>query len=169
MKYFSGFSLSNEESLFQDFIPQGEYTLAGFSYGAIKAFEYALESKNRIDRLILLSPAFFQDKKSNFKLKQLAYFRANKKAYIRQFLANVTYPSKININKYLKVGRKEELESLLNYQWKEENIKKLLDKGIRIEVFLGEDDKIIDSTKALEFFEALVSVYTIKNVGHLLQ
>ncbi len=47
--YFSGFSLSADEVLFQNLLIKNNYTVAGFSYGAQKAFEYVLNSKNRID------------------------------------------------------------------------------------------------------------------------
>ena len=62
-KYFNGFSLQNEEELFSEYLLQSELCVAGFSYGAQKAFEYVYKSKERIDRLILLSPAFFQTQK----------------------------------------------------------------------------------------------------------
>ena len=39
-KYFSGFSLENEEELFSKYIIENDFTISGFSYGAIKAFEY---------------------------------------------------------------------------------------------------------------------------------
>ena len=60
MLYFNGFSLQNEEEHFKAYLSDNDLTIAGFSYGAQKAFEYAYHSKERIDRLILLSPAFFQ-------------------------------------------------------------------------------------------------------------
>ncbi len=51
MRYFSGFSLNGEQELFRDFLVDGEFTVAGFSYGAIRAFEYALDAIERVDRL----------------------------------------------------------------------------------------------------------------------
>jgi len=60
--YFNGFSLAKEENLFEDFLLGSEFCVAGFSYGAQKAFEYVYKSSERVDRLILLSPAFFQTK-----------------------------------------------------------------------------------------------------------
>lgn len=47
-------------------------------------------------------------------------------------------------------------------------LQKLLDKGIKIEVYLGGVDKIIDSSKAREFFKNFATVYYIKEKGHLL-
>ena len=52
--------------------------------------------------------------------------------------------------------------------WKEEKVQKLLDKGTKIEVYLGEVDKIIDASKAKEFFKNFATVYYIKQKGHLL-
>ena len=145
MNYFNGFSLKGEEALFSSYLIESEYCVAGFSYGAQQALEYVYNSKVRIDRLILLSPAFFQTQKPSFIRTQLRYFEAGQEAYVKQFLANVTYPSVLNLSDYLKVGTTEELEALLTYIWDEEKIKKILDRGTTIEVFLGKKDKIIDA------------------------
>jgi len=148
VKYFNGFSLSNEEILFKDFITQHKHTVAGFSYGAQRAFEYTYTSTHRIDRLVLLSPAFFQDEKSSFIRTQLRYFDTAKEAYISQFLANVTYPSSIDLSEYLSIGAKEDLKALLTYTWDKDKILTLLERGITIEVFLGAEDKIIHRENA---------------------
>ncbi|RRS29900.1 MAG: hypothetical protein P794_09685 [Epsilonproteobacteria bacterium (ex Lamellibrachia satsuma)] len=169
MKYFNGFSLQHEELLFSDYLIKSDLCVAGFSYGAQKAFEYAYENKERIDRLILLSPAFFQTQKPSFIRTQLRYFQAGQEAYVKQFLANVTYPSTIDLSDYLKVGTKEELEMLLNYKWDEYKIRKVLERGTTIEVFLGAEDKIIDAQKAFDFFAPLTTTYFVKGVGHVLK
>lgn len=168
VKYFNGFSLEDEEALFEVYTSSDTTTVVGFSYGAQKAFEYVYTSKERIDKLILLSPAFFQTQNKSFTRTQLHYFEVNKKTYVKQFLLNVAYPSTIELSSYLKVGTNEELESLLTYIWDKSKIQAVLDKGITIEVFLGEKDKIIDSTKALAFFSQ-TTTYFIKDVGHLLK
>ena len=168
VKYFNGFSLNGEDEHFSDYLTGGELTVAGFSHGAQEAFEYAYNSTQRIDRLILLSPAFFQTQKTSFIRTQLRYFEADKEAYIKQFLTNVAYPSTLDLSSYLSPGTKEALEALLTYVWDKNKIKELLDGGTVIEVFLGEKDKIIDSDAALEFFSSLTTAYHIKDVGHLL-
>lgn len=168
-KYFNGFSLQKEEELFSEYLIQSELCVAGFSYGAQKAFEYVYERKERIDRLILLSPAFFQTQKPSFIRTQLRYFEAGQEAYVKQFLANVTYPSKTDLSTYLKIGTKEELEALLTYTWDKQKIQEVLDRGTTIEVFLGKDDKIIDAEAAFEFFSELMTTYFIKDAGHLLK
>ena len=169
MRYFNGFSLQNEEKLFSEFLLQSELCVAGFSYGAQKAFDHAYESRERIDRLILLSPAFFQTQKPSFIRTQLRYFEAGKEAYVKQFLANAAYPSSLNLVNYLKVGTKEELESLLTYTWDTVKIQEVLDRGTTIEVFLGKEDKIIDAQEAFDFFAPLATTYFIKGVGHVLR
>jgi len=37
--YFSGFSLIKDDELFQEYREINDFTISGFSYGAIKAFE----------------------------------------------------------------------------------------------------------------------------------
>ena len=168
MKYFNGFSLEKEEMFFKEMLIESDYTVAGFSYGAIKAFEYAYNSTERIDRLILLSPAFFQNHKKSFVRTQLRYYKANEKAYTEQFLENVAYPSSIKLNNYLTIGTITELEELLSYEWDKEKILELLKRGIIIEIFIGEKDKIVDAQKSFEFFEGIVFCYFFRGVGHLL-
>jgi len=48
MKYFNGFSLKDEEIFFSEQLIDTKYVVAGFSYGAQCAFEYALNSTERI-------------------------------------------------------------------------------------------------------------------------
>jgi hypothetical protein len=44
----------------------------------------------------------------------------------------------------------------------------LADKNIKLEVYLGSNDKIIDPYKALSFFREFGEVYFIKNSSHIL-
>jgi pimeloyl-ACP methyl ester carboxylesterase len=169
MYYFNGFSLQNEEELFKDLLLEEAYCVAGFSYGAQKAFEYVYHSKERVERLILLSPAFFQNVKPSFIRTQLRYFETEEEAYVQQFLANVTSPSSFDLNAYVKTGSKEELEALLTYHWEEEKIQEVLNRGTVIEVFLAEKDKIIDTEEAYTFFSSLTATYFFKDKGHLLR
>ena len=169
MIYFNGFSLQNEKELFAPYLVDSDYCVAGFSYGAQQAFEYVYHAKERIDRLILLSPAFFQTQKPSFIRTQLRYFEAGKEEYVKQFLANVTHPSCLDLSNYLKVGTKEELEALLSYTWDNKKIQEVLDRGTTIEVFFGQDDKIIDAQQAFDFFAPLTTTYFIKRVAHVLR
>ncbi len=168
IKYFNGFSLKDEEALFEDIITDSDYTVVGFSHGAQKAFEYAYTCTSRIDKLILLSPAFFQTQKKSFIRAQLRYFETDKEAYVAQFLENTVYASNFNLDAYLTVGRKEELEALLTYIWDIEKIEQLKNRGTVIEVFLGDNDKIINSKEAFDFFTPLAITYFFRDKGHLL-
>jgi surfactin synthase thioesterase subunit len=170
MKYFNGFCLVGEEALFEDYLNQSDYCVAGFSYGAQEAFEYVYKSTRRIERLILLSPAFFQDNSRGFKRTQLRYFDAGKEAYIQQFLSNVTYPKQSDtLDKYLVVGTKVQLQSLLEYQWDKAKIKEVIARGTIIEVFMGKEDKIVNTAEVLAFFDTTKCIsYTLKDSGHLL-
>lgn len=169
MTYFHGFSLQNEEELFSQYLIDSDYCVAGFSYGAQQALEYVYHSKKRIDRLVLLSPAFFQTEKQSFMRTQLRYFEAGQKAYVAQFISNVTSPSSVDLSRYLKVGSKEELEALLTYIWNKDKIEEILLRGTTIEVFLGVEDKIIDAKAAFDFFAPLTTTYYLKEIGHLLK
>jgi hypothetical protein len=166
--YHSGFSLKNESELFDEFIIKNDFTVSGFSYGAIKAFEEVLSTNSRVDKLQLFSPAFFQTKDKKFKRMQLMFYKKDEDAYCNNFLENISYPSNIDCNKYFKQGTYLELEELIYYEWNEDKLEALMNKGVKIEVFLGFEDKIIDSEKAKDFFMKYATVYFIKDVGHIL-
>jgi len=168
MKFFSGFSFENESFLFKQFINSSQFTVSGFSFGAILAFEYVLHSKDRIDTLQLFSPAFFQNKPRRFLRTQLIYFQKDKKEYINNFVENSFFPNEISENIAIKIGKYEDLNKLLNFEWNKDYLKKIIKKGIKIEIFLGAQDKIIDSDLAFDFFQEFGEVCLIKNVGHTL-
>ena len=167
-RYFSGFCFKNESELFDEYLISNDFTISGFSYGAIKAFEEAFSTKKRVDKLQLFSPAFFQIFDDKFKRMQLMYFKKDANAYCQNFLTNVIYPLQADISKYFELGTIEQLEELLNYKWSEEKLQSLVDRGTKIEVYLGGVDKIIDASKAKEFFKNYATVYYIKEKGHLL-
>ena len=168
-KYFSGFSLQNEEGLFEEYITDNDFTISGFSYGAIKAFEYVLNSEKRVDTLQLFSPAFFQTQDAKFKKMQLMFFKKDAKAYSDNFLENISYPDTFNTLKYFTQGSLEELDELLTYTWNEDMLKDVISRGINIEVYLGGKDKIIDSSSAMRFFKNYATVYFIKDASHILK
>ena len=170
MKFFSGFSLSDEAGFFEPFIDKSDYTVCGFSYGAIKAFEYvekSLSEGKRIDKLQLFSPAFFQSKDAKFKRLQLMAYRKNEDEYLRQFINACFLPYERRSVKH-SVTVLEELEELLMYEWNIEKLKILADKGIIIEVYLGGRDQIVDSIAAKEFFVDVATVTLIKEGNHFL-
>lgn len=166
--FYSGFCFKNECEIFKDYLEIGDFIISGFSYGAIKAFKQALESKTRLDKLQLFSPSFFQNKDEKFKKMQKLFFKKDKETYINNFLENVKYPQNKNIKEYLNIGKYEDLDELLEFIWKKEDFEELKSKGSKIEVFLGENDKIIDSSVAKDFFKEFATVYYFKDKGHLL-
>ena len=168
MHYFNGFSLKGEEQLFDDWLVNNALCITGFSFGAQQALEYVYSTQKRIDRLILLSPAFFQTQKSSFIRTQLRYFEADKTAYTAQFLQNAAYPSNVDLTSFLHTGTKQELESLLTYRWDRKKIEEIQTRGTVIEVFIGSDDKIIPSEDTYAFFSEVTTCYYLKDAGHLL-
>ena len=168
--YFSGFCLEGESGLFSEYLIENDFTISGFSYGAIKAFDFALYSASvgvRVDLVQLFSPAFFNDKDKKYKRMQLIYFNKDSKTYCNNFLENSGF-SQEQKSKYFTEGKYEELDELLNYNWDKEKLKLLSQNGTKIEVYLGENDKIVDTQKALEFFVDVAEVYFIKHKGHIL-
>ncbi len=166
--YFSGFCLKEEKELFSEYLIENDFTISGFSYGAIKAFKKALNTQERVDLIQLFSPAFFQDKDKKYIRMQLMFFKKDAKSYCENFLKNIAYPKSVDTSKYFKQGIYEELEELLTFIWEKEELEKLINKGTKIEVYLGSEDKIVDANKTREFFKEFATIYYINNVGHIL-
>jgi len=170
--YFSGFCLKNEEILFNKYIIKNDFSLSGFSYGAILALKECIKlvkNNQRIDLLQLFSPSFFSNKNEKYKRLQLMYFKKNQEEYKNNFIKNITYPSDINLSNKLSDGTYEQLEELLNFDWKKEDFEFLIKEGVKIEIYLGAEDKIIDSYEAKDFFRNFAEIYFIKSSGHILQ
>lgn len=171
MQFFSGFSLKNEAYLFEEYIDKSDFTVCGFSYGAIKALKYTLEkiaNGERVERLQLLSPAFFQAKDKKFKRLQMLSYKKNEAAYLQQFLQAcfTPYKSKSVENR---PTSSEELHELLEYEWFLSDLVALQNSGVVIEVYLGGEDKIVDAKVAQEFFIEVATVTYIKKANHFLQ
>jgi len=171
MTFYSGFSLKNENEFFKDFIKDTEYTVCGFSYGAIKAFEHVekqLENSKRVDTLQLFSPAFFQTKPSKFKRLQTMGYSKNKDKYLNEFTKACFAPYEIIDLEHSDTSL-DELEELLNYRWNQSRLENISDKGVDIEVYIGGRDIVIDVQKAREFFLNVATVTYIKDANHFLQ
>ncbi len=168
MRFYSGFLLQNEQHLFQKYLIDSEYSIAGFSYGAILAFKHALHSKERIDTIQLFSPAYFVHKSKKFKSSELRKYSLSPRSYERAFINNIfsPYPQK---ELQLKDDGPDELQELLNYSWKVEDFQRLKSRGIEIEIYLGECDKIIDIAHIQKDLLAYTTIFTIKDANHLLQ
>ena len=171
MKFYSGFALKNEEYLFSEFIKNSEYTICGFSYGAIKALrvtKQAIEERKRVDTLQLFSPAFFQTKNEKFKRLQLMSYKKNRDIYLKQFISSCFEPYEKKIVEHTN-STIDELRELLEYEWNPDDFKELIERGITIEVYLGGEDRIIDVNAAKELFLKVATVTYIKDANHFLQ
>jgi len=171
MKFYSGFTLKNENYLFTALIKSSEYTICGFSYGAIKALEAtkkALSEGKRVDTLQLLSPAFFQNKDEKFKRLQIMSYKKSKELYMKQFISLCFSPWEKKIVEHTETTI-DTLRELLEYEWNLDELQAVVDKGVNIEVYLGGEDKIIDANAAKEFFLKISTVTYIKNANHFLQ
>lgn len=169
MKFFSGFCFQNEEALFEPYLIHSAFTVAGFSYGAIKACEYAFTCKERIDTLQLFSPAFFQDRDAKFKKLQTLSFSKSSEVYTQNFMQNCMHPSHFDLKTFAHQGSVDELSELLHYTWDTEKLRALKEQGVAIEVYVGECDAIINPISVKDFFVPFASVYYLKRVGHILQ
>lgn len=169
--YFSGFCLKDEKEVFKPYLEENDFTVSGFSYGAINALEYTLkclDEGKRVDKLQLFSPAYFVDKNLKFKRLQLIFFKKDEREYKNNFIKNTIYPKDIDMTKYTTNGTYEQLDELLNYSWDKEKLEKLLDANIKVEIFIGVKDKIVDAISSKDFFKNYGEVYFIKDVGHIL-
>lgn len=169
--YFSGFCLKDEEVLFSNYREVGDFCISGFSFGAIKALQYTikqLKNNKRVDKLQLFSPAFFIDKNIKYKRVQLMFFKKDEEEYKNNFIKNIAYPKNIDLSKYVSNGTYGQLDLLLNFKWEKEDLEYIISNGVKIEVYLGGNDKIIDSFKAKEYFKNFAEVYFIKKLGHIL-
>ena len=168
MIFYSGFLLRNEASFFEPYLEKSEYTVAGFSYGAIKAALYASEATKRIDTLQLFSPAFFQTKKESFKRLQLGGFSKSKEEYVGIFLQTCFFPYEAQEVELDEDASEDQLRELLYFEWTQELMESIVSKGIRIEVFLGLEDAVIDVWGAREFFLPFATVTSIRTGNHFL-
>ena len=171
MKFFSGFSLKNDQRFFEPLLKKTDYTVAGFSYGAIKALEHTeslLGSSKRVDTLQLFSPAFFQTKSLQFQKLQLRAYQKDEALYLKNFIKACFAPyeqDKISHTSHAL----EELEELLSYKWNLDTLSEISRRGVHIEVYLGSEDKIIDAQGAREFFKEVATVTFFNGANHFLQ
>lgn len=178
MKFFGGFGFKDEVRIFEKilrdlgYFSANPYNICGFSYGAQKAVRFALDSlKNdrRINRVILLSPAFFNDKDFAFKDAQIRAFAKNKALYMKAFYKNIGLKKGDEIYlREIELLDSRILEQCLRYEFKGDDLIFLSSKGVEIVAILGQNDRIIDSLKANDFFSEFGIVYLIKNANHLL-
>ncbi len=169
MIFYSGFSLTNDARFFEKFLDKSDYTVAGFSYGAIKAVVHASRATKRIDTLQLFSPAFFQTKKESFKRLQLGAYLKDPSHYRDNFLISCFSPRCVEEVDLDYQANESQLRELLYFEWTAMLMESLIAKGIRIEVFLGLEDNVIDVTGARNFFRTFGTVTSIRTGNHFLQ
>lgn len=169
MRFFSGFCLAGEEELFDEYLPAYGSFVSGFSYGAQKALRYAITDES-VKKLILLSPAFYSHKEEAFKEAQIAAFVSNPKLYALKLLKKSGLKDEERL-KYEADGTKEELTGLLYFEWMAEDFKRLIDRGVSIEVFAGLADKVVEQREAAEFFMGIENIkfYRLENKNHILR
>jgi surfactin synthase thioesterase subunit len=170
MKFFSGFSLQQEEHFFLPFIKRSDFTICGFSYGAIQAFQAAQESLvsgKRVDTLQLFSPAFFETTSDKFKRLQMLSYTKERSRYMQNFIDACFAPYSKKEVAFRKTT-KDELHELLTYKWSRADLNALQKQGVNIEVYLGGNDKIIDVNAARAFFLDVATVTYIKEGNHFL-
>ena len=173
MRFFGGFGFNDDPGLFSETLDSlglsncGAYDVLGFSFGAQKALSFALDSPLRINRLILLSAAFFNDRDSHFAPAQLALFRRGKMGYMRQFLKKIGYAPEME--DFLGKANERDLAELLAFRFSAEDLAALRARGVLVLAIFGAADKIINVAHAAAFFAPFGIVYTIKNANHLLR
>lgn len=168
MRFYSGFALSGDQHFFDPYLKHSDYTVAGFSYGAIKAAQYVANANERVDTLQLFSPAFFQTKKESFRRLQMGGYIKDTERYLDNFLTSCFAPSPVAP---VSIGNNdaESLQELLYFEWTSDLMESICSKGTRIEVYLGMEDQVIDVEGARDFFLPYASVTTIRKGNHFLQ
>ena len=168
MRFYSGFALGDDQHFFDPYLKHSDYTVAGFSYGAIKAAQYASDPHERIDTLQLFSPAFFQTKKESFRRLQMGGYFKDSERYLDNFLTSCFAPLPKSL---IRLGDNDAdgLEELLYFEWTRELMEAIRAKGTRIEVYLGVEDHVIDVEGAREFFIPYATVISIRRGNHFLQ
>jgi hypothetical protein len=167
VKFYSGFSLRNEAHFFEPYLKKSDYTVAGFSYGAIKALLHVSRTHMRIDTLQLFSPAFFHDKDDAFKRLQIMSYKNNSQRYLKHFIQGCFAPYPTRDIEY-GMHDATQLTELLEFQWDATMLKALCERNIEIEVFLGGKDTIINAVEAKTFFLPYATTYYYKHANHFL-
>ena len=123
-----------------------------------------------MNRILLLSPAFFNDKDLAFKDTQIKAFAKNKALYMKAFYKNIGIQKGDEI--YLREVDSLDshtLEQCLCYEFKDADFELLKSRGVEIVAILGENDKIINAEATNAFFAQYGVVYLLKGANHLLR
>ncbi|MRI83038.1 MAG: hypothetical protein C6I00_01330 [Nitratiruptor sp.] len=172
MQFFSGFGFAKEARLFQDYLDPRGFVVAGFSYGAQLAFQEALarlDRGERVEKVQLLAPAYFDHRPPSWKERELQAFEKDPTRYMELFYKRALFPARIDLTPYTRIPSREELYRLLFFTWDLEQLARLREGGVVIECFLGSQDRIVDTMAARSFFQPFSLVYWIEGAGHLLR
>lgn len=165
--FYSGFCLDGEEGLFDEYLPAFGDFVAGFSYGSIKAVRYALQNDS-VKSLLLLSPAYYTHKDNEFIEAQLAAFEADPALYKLKLLKKSGLKEEEG-ERYGKEGAIEELKELLYFDWRTAGLDVLKERGVKIEVFIGGGDRVVEPLPSQKFFEKYAKVHWLENKNHVLR
>lgn len=168
VKYFNGFTCKDEQFLFEEFIDKSEFCICGFSYGAQKALNEALNSTSRVDKLQLFSPAIFQNRSEKFKKLQLKLYNTDSALYVQNFRINSYLPQQYDEDILLSAHSEDELRELLYYEYNKNDLYELKSRGVDIEVYYSCSDKIITCKDVKDIFLDYATLYEIKNANHFL-
>ncbi|WP_121021197.1 pimelyl-ACP methyl ester esterase BioV [Helicobacter vulpis] len=174
--YFSGFGFSNEDWLFAWLLEKGtRYDVAGFSYGATRALEFAyhqVKQGRRVQNLMLIAPCMLAHKSQAFKNLQLKAYQQDPHAYMRAFFEKIGWSALLqqdpSLARFTHLGSLQDLQILLNYAYAPEKLEFLCAKGVRLEVFIGLEDAIMDAQALRSFFKNYGCVWCFKGANHLL-
>lgn len=165
--FYSGFCLSGEEGLFDSYLPAFGDFVAGFSYGSIKAVKHALENES-VKNLLLLSPAYYSHKTDDFRDTQIAAFEADPELYKLKLLKKSGLKEEEG-QRYGKDGTIAELKELLYFDWDCAGLDALRQRGVRVEVFIGSADRVVESIPSQDFFAEYAKVYLLEGKNHILR
>ena len=99
---------------------------------------------------------------------QLIGFKRDQSSYLEMFIGSCFSPySKATIEHTEAIY--DDLEELLTYEWTLWSLQELESAGVKVEVYLGEKDSIIDVPNAKDFFLEVSTLTYIKNANHFLQ
>jgi len=136
----------------------------------VKAVEHVYAESGRVERLILLSPAYFAGCTKAFTKAQMLYFRKDSSSYMERFLENAAYPAEKGVlDRFRGDATLSELEELLLYPWSEGKLREIERRGTIIETYLGAEDRIVDAKAAHDFFKNFGESYLFKEYGHILR
>lgn len=136
--FFSDFCLEKEEEIFSG-LKNSLYDVVGLGYGCFDAMEYVhmqMQKQKRVQKLLLISPVIDIE---NYKKNIISIYQ--------------TSP----YQKYLRKNKK-----ICAKQWDKEKLELLAHYGVKIEVYLGGDNK--ECQDILELFGNFALIYRFNRV-----